>query len=317
MSKKHPKTMTSLTFDSVSESPLSSRAGFVATLGRPNAGKSTLLNHLLGENIALVSHKANATRKQLNLIVPYEPLNAQIVFVDTPGIHHQEKLLNQYMLSQALKAMGDCDLALYLAPVSDEMRHYEEFLELAQGMKHILILTKVDTCSNEQLLERIAQYQSYQGLFLDLLPVSVKKGFDRDKILHLVASALPYSPFLYDNEMFTAATLKEIYKEMIRESLFENLSDEIPYEADVLIKSFEELGRLDRIYASIIVEKQSQKGVVIGKDANCIKRIGIKAREKIQVLSQKKIYLRLDVEVRKGWSKQKDALKKIGYDFNL
>lgn len=316
--KKHSKPVDSLlTSHFATESTLDSRAGFVATLGRPNAGKSTLLNHLLGENIALVSHKANATRKQLNLIVPYEPLNAQIIFVDTPGIHHQEKLLNQYMLSQALKAMGDCDLALYLAPVSDEIKHYEEFLELAHGMKHILILTKIDTCSNEQLLDKIAQYQNYQGCFLDLLPVSVKKGFDRKKILHLVASALPYSPFLYDNEMLTTATLKEIYKEMIRESLFENLSDEIPYEADVLIKSFEEFGRLDRIYASIIVEKQSQKGVVIGKHANCIKRIGIKAREKIQALSQKNIYLKLDVEVRKGWSKQKDALKKIGYDFNL
>lgn len=295
---------------------LPSRAGFVATLGRPNAGKSTLLNYLVGENIALVSHKANATRKQLNIIVPYEPLNTQIIFVDTPGIHHQEKLLNQYMLSQALKAMGDCDLALYLAPVSDEMKYYEEFLELAQGMKHILLLTKVDTCTQEDVLSKIAQYQSYQAHFLDLIPVSVKKGFERERILNCVASTLPFSPFLYDNEMLSTATLKEIYKEMIRESLFENLSDEIPYEADVLMKRFEELEGLDRIYASIIVEKQSQKGVVIGKGASCIKRIGIKAREKIEALSQKKTYLKLDVEVRKGWSKQKDTLKKIGYDFS-
>lgn len=292
------------------------RAGFVATLGRPNAGKSTLLNALLGERIALVSHKANATRKQMQMIVPYPPLHAQIVFVDTPGIHHNEKLLNQYMLSQALKAMGDCDLALYLAPVSDEVAHYEEFLRLSGGLAHILLLTKSDTCSKEQLLLKIAQYQAYDTYFLELIPISVKKGFDRDYILRQVAMHLPFAPFFYNEELLTPVNLKEIYKEMIRESLFENLSDEIPYEADVLIKSFKENQKIDRIHAHIIVEKHSQKAVVIGKEGSSIKRIGIGAREKMQVFSGKNVFLQLDVVVQKGWSKQKDVLKKIGYDFN-
>lgn len=293
----------------------STRAGFVATLGRPNAGKSTLLNHLLGEKIALVSHKANATRKQLQMIVPYAPLQAQIVFVDTPGIHHKEKLLNQYMLSQALKAMGDCDLALYLAPVSDEVIHYEHFLHLSEGLPHLLLLTKIDTCTKEQLLQKIAQYQAYEKYFLSLLPISVKKGFERERLLHQIAMHLPTSPFFYDANLLTPTHLKEIYKEMIRESLFENLSDEIPYEADVVIKSFEEGAKLDRIHAHIIVEKQSQKAVVIGKGGSGIKRIGICARKKISSLSNKDIFLKLDVEVHRGWSKQKDILKKIGYDF--
>lgn len=295
---------------------LPTRSGFVATLGRPNAGKSTLLNHLLGENLALVSHKANATRKQLQIIVPYAPLNAQIVFVDTPGIHHQEKLLNQYMLSQALKAMGDCDLALYLAPITDDVKHYQHFLELYQG-KHILLLSKSDTCSNEAILAKMAEYQKFDKHFLALLPFSVKKGFDRDLLLKTIASFLPQSPFYYDDELLTPTSIKEIYKEMIRESLFENLSDEIPYEADVMLKRFEEGEKLDRIFAEIIVEKQSQKGVVIGKGGSSIKRISKCAREKILALSPKSVYLKLDVSVYKGWSKQKDLLKKIGYDFTL
>ncbi|WP_199741459.1 GTPase Era [Helicobacter sp. MIT 05-5293] len=295
------------------------KSGFIATLGRPNAGKSTLLNYLIGENLALVSHKANATRKQLHLIVPYEDAHckAQMIFVDTPGIHHQEKLLNQYMLSQALKAMSDCDMALYLAPISDEIKHYEDFLQLAQGVKHLLILTKIDLYTKEQVLHKIAQYQVFQDTFLELLPISVKRGFDKNQFLSCIASHLPISPFLYDEEILTTTSTKEICKEMIRESLFENLSDEIPYESDVIVTHFHQMPQLDKIYARIIVEKPSQKGVVIGQDAHTIKRIGIAARRKIELFTQKHIFLKLDVEVRKGWSKQKDKLKKIGYDFTL
>lgn len=297
------------------DNTVSTRSGFVATLGRPNAGKSTLLNHLLGEKIALVSHKANATRKQLQVIVPYPPLQTQIIFVDTPGIHHKERLLNQYMLSQALKAMSDCDLALYLAPVHDEVAHYEKFLELSSGKPHLLLLTKVDTCSKDELLCKIAQYQVYDKHFLSLLPVSVKKGFNRQEILHNIAMSLPQSPFFYDETLLSPAPLKEIYKEMIRESLFENLSDEIPYEADVLIKHFEENNKKNKVYAHIIVEKDSQKAMVIGKGGNSIKRIGIDARKKMSVFNDKEVFLKIDVVVHRGWSKQKKALKKIGYDF--
>lgn len=293
---------------------IATRAGFVAAIGRPNAGKSTLLNHLLGEELALVSRKANATRKQLQMIVPYTPLNAQIIFVDTPGLHHKEKLLNQYMLSQALKAMSDCDILLYLAPVSDGIESYVEFLTLSKNKAHILLLTKTDTCTKEQLLSKIAQYQAYEEHFLALLPVSVQKGFDKSRILHTIASFLPYSPFFYDESLLSPALLKDIYKEIIRESLFEKLGDEIPYESDVLITQCNESLECDRIYANIIVEKQSQKAMVIGKSGSSIKRIGIYAREKMMKISGKKIYLQLNVEARKGWSRQKALLKKIGYD---
>ncbi|WP_300449345.1 GTPase Era [Helicobacter mastomyrinus] len=294
---------------------ITTRAGFVAVLGRPNAGKSTLLNHLLGERIALVSHKANATRKQMQIIVPYPPLQAQIIFVDTPGIHHKERLLNQYMLSQALKAMGDCDIALYLAPVSDDVAHYEKFLSLSENIAHILLLTKTDTCSKDELLRKIAAYQAYSKHFLALFPISVKKPFDKEQLFHHIALHLPHSPFYYDEELLSPSTLREIYKEMIRESLFEKMSDEIPYEADVMIKHCEEGETQHRIYAHIIVEREKQKAMVIGKGGSGIKRLGINARQKMQLFSGKKIFLKLDVVVYKGWSKQKDVLKKIGYDF--
>lgn len=299
------------------------RCGFVATLGRPNAGKSTLLNALLGQKLSLTSHKANATRKQLNLIVPHSgadergAYDAQIVFVDTPGIHHQEKLLNKYMLHQSLRAMSDCDMGMYLAPASDEIRHYEEFLELSRDKavhkRHILLLSKTDTLDNATLMRKIAQYQPYQSHYLALLPVSVRRGFAPSEVLDVVARFLPDSAFLFDEECVTTAQTREIVKELIRESLFMNLSDEIPYESDVLIQRYEE-GEIERIYATIILEKQSQKGVVIGAGAQTIKRIGILARKNIESLLGKKVFLKLEVSVQKGWSKEEKKLKKIGYD---
>lgn len=300
---------------------MKSKAGFVSVLGRPNAGKSTLLNHLCGANLALVSHKANATRKRMNFIITHQCSNgenAQIIFIDTPGIHHQEKLLNQFMLQEALKAMGDCDLSLFLSPASDDLRHYVEFLELSNFQKpHILLLTQCDKVSKTDLLQKIEQYRSYEKDFLALFPIECKKSFDFSPLLEKISSLLPYSPFLYDEEILTTSHLREIYKEAIRESLFENLSDEIPYESDVVIEKFEETPTINRVFAKILVEKESQKAVVIGKNASSIKRIGRFARLKLEHLEQKKIFLKLDVLIQRKWSKTKDGLKKIGYDFDF
>lgn len=300
---------------------MSSRAGFVSVLGRPNAGKSTLLNHLCGANLALVSHKANATRKRMNFIISHQCQNkerVQIIFIDTPGIHHQEKLLNQFMLQEALKAMGDCDLSLFLSPASDSLKHYVEFLELSNFQKpHILLLTQCDKVSKIDLLQKIQEYRAYEKHFLSLFPIECKKSFDFSSLLDEISSFLPYSPFLYDEEILTTSHMREIYKEAIRESLFENLSDEIPYESDVVITKFEETPIINRVFAKIVVEKESQKAVVIGKNASTIKRIGQFARLKLEHLEQKKIFLKLDVLIQKKWSKTKDGLKKIGYDFDF
>jgi GTP-binding protein Era len=291
---------------------MTTKAGFVSLIGRPNAGKSTLMNSLLGEKIAMVSQKANATRKRSNAIVMHE--NAQIIFVDTPGLHEKEKILNQYMLDEALKAMGDCDLIVYLAPVTDTIEHYEKFLKLNNDkVKHIIALSKIDQVSQEKLLKKILQYNRFSDRFEALIPVAIPRKVGHQDLLSTISKNLPDSPYLYDPDDLTSELVRDIYAGFIREAIFENISDEIPYESDVLIDSIEEENNIDRVYATIIIEKESQKGIIIGKGGEAIKRIGKSAREKIENLSQRKAYLNLQVSVKKGWSKDKAFLEEIGY----
>jgi len=289
------------------------KAGFVAVVGRPNAGKSTLLNHVVGEKLAMVSKKAQATRKRMNIIVMHD--NAQIIFVDTPGIHEKERLLNQFMLDEALKAMGDSDLIIFLAPVTDKLTEYEKFLKLAQakGVKHMVILTKIDHVRNADILAKLGEYQKYQNEFEAIIPFSVNKKVGKKQLLDEIAKHLPESPFLYDTEILTTDNIRDIYKELIRESIFENLSDEIPYESDVTIEKIDESDEMDRVYATIVVEKETQKGIIVGQKGVGIKRVGKLAREQMEYFSGKKIYLDLHVAVKKGWSKNRESLEEFGY----
>jgi len=291
---------------------IKTKAGFVSVIGRPNAGKSSLLNWLIGEKIAMVSHKANATRKRSNIIAMHN--NAQIIFVDTPGIHEKERLLNKFMMDEALKAMGDCDLILFLAPASDNLKDYIKFLERnKKDIPHILLLTKVDSIDKKSLFKKIEEYSKYQDKFQALIPVSIKKGISQSYLLDEISKELPEHPYLYDTEILTTDPVKDLYKEYIREAIFNNTSEEIPYFADVLVEKVEESDEIDNIYATIIVDKKSQKGIVIGKDGRTLQRIGFEARKSIENLAGKKIFLKLFVVVKQGWSQDKDLLKKIGY----
>lgn len=288
------------------------KAGYVAVIGRPNAGKSSLLNWLVGEKLALVSHKANATRKRLNIIAMHE--ETQIIFIDTPGIHEQERLLNQFMLEEAMKAMGDCDLILFLAPASDNIQNYLDFLALKKSnVPHMILLTKTDSISQTALFNKITEYQAYQDTFAALIPVSIKKGMSQSYLLEAISKYMPEHPYLYDPEILTTERSRDIYKELIREAIFDNTSDEIPYFADVLIDKVDEGELVESIYATIIVDKNSQKGIMIGKNGETIKRIGSQARRLIEPLVQKKVFLKLVVIVKQGWSQDKEVLKKIGY----
>ena len=289
------------------------KAGFVAVVGRPNAGKSTLLNHLVGEKLAMVSKKAQATRKRMNIIVMHK--NAQIIFVDTPGIHEKERLLNQFMLDEALKAMGDSDLIVFLAPVTDKLTEYEKFLALneAKGTKHIIVLTKIDHAKQGDILKKLGEYQKYQDKFEAIIPFSVNKNVGKEQLLDEIAKHLPESPWLFDPEILTTDNIRDIYKELIRESIFENMSDEIPYESDVLIEKIYEEEHIDKVYATIVVEKETQKGMIVGQKGAGIKRIGKRAREVMEKFAGKKIYLDLHVSVKKGWSKNRESLEEFGY----
>lgn len=291
---------------------VNTKSGFVALIGRPNAGKSTLMNSLLGEKIAMVSQKANATRKRSNAIIMHK--EDQIIFVDTPGLHEKEKVLNQFMLDEALKAMGDCDLIVYLAPVTDSIENYEKFLKLNDNkVPHIIALSKIDQVSQEKLLKKINAYNGFAQHFEALIPVAIPRKVGHEDLLDTICSLLPQSPYLYDPQDLTSELVRDIYAGFIREAIFENISDEIPYESDVLIDKIEEKDHIDNIYATIIIEKDSQKGIIIGRGGEAIKRIGRYAREKIENLSQKQAYLNLQVSVKKGWSKDKAFLEEIGY----
>ncbi|RLA69803.1 MAG: GTPase Era [Epsilonproteobacteria bacterium] len=297
---------------------IDTKAGFVAVVGRPNAGKSTLLNFIVGEKLAMVSKKAQATRKRMNIIVMHENLQgeeSQIIFVDTPGIHEKERLLNKFMMDEALKAMGDADLIVFLAPITDKLAEYEKFLMMTEskGTKHIVLLTKMDHVKQGDILKKLGEYQKYQDRFEAIIPFSVNKKVGKAQLLNEIAKHLPTSPFLFDTEILTTDNIRDIYKELIRESIFENLSDEIPYESDVTIEKIDESDTLDKVYATIVVEKETQKGMIVGQKGAGIKRVGKLAREQMEIFSGKKIFLDLHVSVKKGWSKNRDSLEEFGY----
>jgi len=289
-----------------------SKSGFVGILGKPNAGKSTLLNWLLGEKIALVSPKANASRKRVNAIVMHG--DDQIVLLDTPGLHEKEKLLNKFMLKEALKALGDSDLVLFLADVRDDLEGYKWFLELnKKNIPHLVVLTKTDLVSDDEVQKKIEEYKSLKKA-LGVIPISAVEGKGKEELLNEIVKHLPTHPYYYDPELISTEHIRDIYKELIREALFEKLGDELPYETDILIDKIEEFDNLDKIYATIIVERPSQKGMIIGKKGRKIKEIGTYARKLLEQFSGKKIYLEPYVKVVPGWSKNKRVLEELGYE---
>ena len=288
------------------------KSGFVSIIGRTNAGKSSFLNALLNEKIAIVSHKQNATRRKINGIV----MNGedQIIFTDTPGLHESNKAINQLLINQAIKSMGDCDLIVFLAPIHDDTSDYEKFLALNPEKPHILVLTKVDESSNAKVLEKITKYQKFQDKFAAFLTFSTKQPTYKKPLLDEICKLLPEHEYFYDPEFLTPTNEKEIFREFILEAIYENLSDEIPYLSDAIIKSVKEKTGITEIYASIITERDIHKSMIIGKNGETIKRIGIFARKLIQNLTNTKVFLKLDVVVKKGWSKEEKSLNQIiGY----
>ena len=285
---------------------IKTKCGFVAILGRPNSGKSFLINAMANENIMLVSNKFNATRKRMNIVVMHN--ETQIIFMDTPGIHQKEKLLNKFMLDETMKAMCDCDIAIFVASLMDDIKHYEEFLAM-NNKKHILVLSKIDRYSREQIYKQINLYNKYKDKYESIIPVSSKNNINIKNLIDEVAKYIPKSQYLYDIDIISTNNIREIYKEKIREAIFNRIHKEIPYESCVDIKSLKETKSIDIIKANIIVEKDSQKIILIGKNGNTIKNIGILARKSIEEFSRKKAFLELNVIIKKGWSKDKNMIE--------
>ncbi len=283
------------------------KSGFVSLIGRTNAGKSSFLNYILGEKISLVSHKVNATRRKINGIVMHG--DDQIIFVDTPGLHESNKMMNKIMVEVALNAIGDSDLVLFLAPIHDSTENYEKFLNLHNGVNHIVLLTKIDEANDEKIVQKLSEYQKFQDKFGAIIPINIKKNVFKRRILDEICKFLPEHEYFYDPELISSTNLRDIYRDFILESIFENTNGELPYSTDVIIEKVNETPNLISIYAKIITDTQSHKQILIGKNGDTIKRIGIKSKKLISAFSKVKIYVKLSVFVKKSWKNDENSIK--------
>ncbi|EAH8850749.1 GTPase Era [Campylobacter lari] len=288
------------------------KSGFISIVGRTNAGKSSILNSLLEEKVAMVSHKQNATRRKINAIIMHE--NHQLIFIDTPGLHASSKVMNQLMIDLAIKSIADCDVILFVVSIYDDIKDYENFLNLNPKVPHIVLINKVDLVKKEVLLKKLNEYSQFSSHFSAIMPYSAKKKFYKKILLDEMVKYLPEHPYYFDPEFITTTNEKDIYRDFILEAIYENLSDEIPYNTEVKIEKIKELEQIYYINATIITDSNSHKGMILGKDGATIKRIGKEARVKIEKLAQKKVMLKLFVQLEKNWHKNEQNLKKILYD---
>ncbi len=294
------------------------RCGYVALLGRPNVGKSTLLNHVLRQKIAITSRKPQTTRENL-LGVDTEGPN-QALYLDTPGIHEQSpktsKALNSYMLNAAKSVLSDVDLRVMLAEAGRWTAQDDAVAELlrAVGKASVLVLSKVDLVARkETLLPEMARLHEL-GIFEHIIPVSALRGDGIDEFRQMVFGYLPESPHLFAPEEVTDRSERALVAEIVREKLMRQLGDEIPHSAAVTIERWQERPDLVEIHADIYVERAGQKRIVIGNQGQRLKLIGQEARGDIERLLDRKVMLHLWVKVRKGWTNDARQLKRLGYD---
>lgn len=294
---------------------MSFKSGFVAIIGRPNVGKSTLLNAILGEKIAIVSAKPQTTRNRIRGIKSTE--NAQIVFLDTPGIHEAKGYLNEFMVKEALAAIGDVDTIIYLVEAAKKIEEDDKFIiENLKRIKQpvILCINKVDIVIKDNLLPLIDEYSKAYA-FKEITPLSAIKGEGVEELLNIIIKTLPEGPKYFPEDILTDQPERFVAAEIIREKVFLLTKQEIPYSTAVVVERFKEnpQKKIVSISATINVERDSQKGIIIGKGGSMLKRIGTRARMDIERLLGTKVFLELFVRVQKDWTKDKKILKEFGY----
>lgn len=290
------------------------KSGFVAIVGRPNVGKSTFMNYVLGQKIAIMSDKAQTTRNKIQGV--YTKDNAQIVFLDTPGIHKPKHELGEFMVKSAYSALKEVDAVLFMVNVSEKRGPGDDFIiEKLKGIKTpiFLVLNKIDLVTPEVLLKRVESYKDALD-FAGVFPISVLQGNNVNELMEALIAALPEGPQYYPADQITDHPEYFVVSELIREKILQLTQEEIPHSVAVTVDKMQK-DEFDKVhvYANIIVERKSQKGIIIGKGGRLLKEIGTRARRDIQQLLGNKVYLELWVKVEKDWRKRKSNLQEYGY----
>ena len=292
------------------------KSGFVTLIGRPNVGKSTLMNRLIGQKIAITSNKPQTTRNRIQTV--YTDERGQIVFLDTPGIHKAKNKLGEYMVNVAERTLKEVDVVLWLVEPSTFIGAGEQ--HIAAQLKTIktpivLVINKVDTVKKEEILKFIDAYKDICE-FADIVPVSALKGQNTDTVLEVIFKYLPYGPAFYDEDTVTDQPQRQIVAEMIREKALRSLDEEIPHGIAVTIEKMKDRpgGKVVDIEATIICERDSHKGIIIGKGGAMLKKIGSAARFEIERMMEMKVNLQIWVKVRKDWRDSDLFMKNFGYD---
>ena len=292
------------------------KSGFVTLVGRPNVGKSTLMNHLIGQKIAITSNKPQTTRNRIQTV--YTDERGQIIFLDTPGIHKAKNKLGEYMVNVAEHTLKEVDLVLWLVEPSTFIGAGERHIaEQLSGVKTpvILVINKIDQVKKqEEILTFIDAYKDICP-FAEIVPLSALKDRNTDLLLELIFKYLPYGPQFYDEDTVTDQPMRQIVAELIREKALRLLDDEIPHGIAVTIEKMKERkGGIMDIEASIICEKESHKGIIIGKGGGMLKKIGTEARREIEQMLEMRVNLQLWVKVRREWRDSELYMKNYGYD---
>lgn len=292
------------------------KSGFVAIIGRPNVGKSTLMNHLIGQKIAITSKKPQTTRNKIQTVYTCE--DGQIIFLDTPGIHKAKNKLGEYMVNVAEQTLKDVDVILWLVEPTTYIgageKHIAEQLQKT-SLPVILVINKVDTVKKEDILQVIDNYRKLYD-FAEIIPASALRGQNTKDIVNSLFKYMPYGPMFYDEDTVTDQPQRQIVAEIIREKALHALDEEIPHGIAVIIEKMRERKgqHIVDIEATIICERDSHKGIIIGKQGSMLKKIGSNARFEIEKMLEERVNLKIWVKVKKDWRDSDTLMKNFGYN---
>ena len=286
------------------------KSGFVSIIGKPNVGKSTLMNRLVGEQLSIITPKAQTTRHRIMGILNGE--NYQVVYSDTPGILEPKYSLHEAMMSYVKVSLEDADLILLVVELGEKYDAlFDRFKKFSTPI--LLVINKIDQAKGSQVKDKVAYWKECLPMVREIIPVSANTGKNTDHLMRTIIDLMPIHPPYFPTDEMTDRSERFFASEIVREKIFLNYSDEIPYSSEVSITSFKEEEDIIRIRAEIYVERDSQKGILIGKGGSSLKKVGIEARADMESFFQKKVFLETHVKVADNWRKQTNKLRQFGY----